>query len=151
MQDVESWENSGGKLPQGVSNSIYFSKHGYLRTGCLGLFSIWVLKISKKTAQLWEIWHTAWQSSSWKTFSPSGTPYFNTCLVLPSLERTDWLFLPDSFLPATGSLGLLRPNTMRYSGSFLFSRLKYFSPQPLLLHHELQNPALMALHSTHFK
>lgn len=61
-------ENSGWKLPQEVSNSISFSKHGYLRIGCSGLFSIWVSKIFKKTAQLWETWCTACLSSLWKPF-----------------------------------------------------------------------------------
>lgn len=70
----------------------------------------------------------------------------HTSLVLPLLERTDWLFLPDSFLTAIESLGLLGLITIRYPGSFPFSRLKYSSPQPLLLEHELQNPALMARH-----
>lgn len=151
MEEVDSWENSSWKLLQEVSNSISFSKHGYLKAGCSGLCSIWVLKnLQEDCTALGNLMHCL-TILIVKNLFTMNTLSQHTSLVLPSLERTDWFFLPDSFLTALGSLGLLRVITMRYPGSFPFSRLKYCSPQPLLLEHELQNPALMDLHWTHFR
>lgn len=114
MEDVASWENLAWKFtPRSLQFNLFLqawlSQNRLLRA----FFHLGLENLQEDCTALGNLMHCLTILDCGKTFSPSW-PYFNTHLVLPSLKRTDWLFLPDWFLTAIGSPSLLRPNTMRY-------------------------------------